>query len=351
MIEQLDLFKAQGVPSYGDAFTKRRTMDDPEVRDMMATLNATRDKMMQSPEFKALQAQWAREAEAAAEPLDLDDDENEHGEVIEARADEQVPAARTLHDIARDYWGLLFEFDAAMRATGNPPEHLEAGMKALEREANGGDTAIYGGRDRFPGPYRLRALVKWHARREGRLPMWGVKHQFRFTCRGMHVVAELGHYGLGMSLDQDRHRPGDPCWSDTGYRSFGSSLCGPRMAASPVEAARALLEAYIDQPRKGHEGGLGGQLKRWIPWAAKPWAERERERAKKPDDFNRPYDPAYRAKCPTMTPAEDRAAYWAEWEAETDSKAEEALAWMKARGVDPYELFPDCKPPAQAALL
>lgn len=66
MTAQLDLFRDQHVPSYGAEFTKRRDLDDPEVRGMMATLNETRDRMMQSPEFKALQDKWAREAEAKA---------------------------------------------------------------------------------------------------------------------------------------------------------------------------------------------------------------------------------------------------------------------------------------------
>lgn len=113
MTAQLDLFRDQHVPSYGAEFTKRRDIDDPEVRGMMATLNGTRDRMMQSPEFKALQDQWAREAEAkaphdqppshaqrwhqhaqetavaeaeaAAEQLDRDDDENERGELLPDR--------------------------------------------------------------------------------------------------------------------------------------------------------------------------------------------------------------------------------------------------------------------------
>jgi hypothetical protein len=113
MTAQLDLFKHQHVPSYGAGFAKQRSMDDPEVRGMMATLNDARDRMMQSPEFKALQDQWTRdaeakaphdqppshaqrwhlhaqetavaEAEAAAEQLDRDDDENERGELLPDR--------------------------------------------------------------------------------------------------------------------------------------------------------------------------------------------------------------------------------------------------------------------------
>lgn len=69
MTVQLDLFKDQRVPSYGAAFAKQRGMDDPDVRDMLAVCNDARDRMMASPEFKALQAQWKRDREAQADDL------------------------------------------------------------------------------------------------------------------------------------------------------------------------------------------------------------------------------------------------------------------------------------------
>jgi len=179
---------------------------------------------------------------------------------------------RPLQEIADEYWPLLVAYDAALRegrelavAAGRWKPELAEKMDELEREANHGSVAIHGGRRSYPGPYRLRSLVKWRARREGRLPMYGVESRWRFECRGMHVIADMKH-SLCFHLDPDKHRPGDPSFSSTGYRSFTGSECSAE-GETPEQWARRTLEAYIDNPKgKDGAGGLGGKLERWVPF-------------------------------------------------------------------------------------
>jgi hypothetical protein len=232
---------------------------------------------------------------------------------------------RSLHAIAAEYWPLLVAYDAALRegrelavAAGRWQPELAEQMDALEREANNGSVAIRGGRRSYPGPYRLRALVKWRARREGRLPMYGLEQKWRFECRGMHVIANTRHT-LDFTLDPDKHRPGDPSFSSTGYRSFSGAGCSSE-GETPEEWARRELEAYIDRPKgKDGMGGLGGKLERWAPFAIEYALNR------------RAGDRMFK---PTEDPDDDRHAHW-------NRLADEGEALIAATpGLDPYELFP-----------
>lgn len=493
MTAQLDLFKDQRVPSYGPDFTKQRSLDDPEVRGMMATLNEARDRMMQSPEFKALQAQGAKEGadgaqqndavepeaepdqpcacvdcgaegaeaefvlheiaggpvcpdcittrepccHACGEPLAtlsngraygrrfyLPDGklrcggcntaklaEKEQPELTAAEATDEARVAilaypfddelhrnrclfrirarlldrrnsemketrrakikigegwiaswarrtraRELAAIAADFYANAIEYDEAMR-TGAEPIMAEDDDHYCERtiwakradelleEANHGTSF---GQSVNRRPRRMLALAKWWARRDGRLPMWGIGSVWRLEQDGTHYVADTRIHGLSISIDRDRHRPGHPCHSSTGFRSFG----GPRDFNAVPDADHAetvaayvqrSLDRYLNAPKTKHGENLAGRRERWIPFEAEPWARRERDRAKTLKDGHAPYDPQYRVGHPTMKDPEERAQYWREFDRGANADAEKALEWMEARGVDPYALFPDVR--------
>lgn len=248
---------------------------------------------------------------------------------------------RPFTEIANDLWQLLDAYDHAIRAgDNNPKSTLWAQVDRLIYEANDGSSC---GSAVYRGPKRLWKAIRVRARAEKRMPMWGVPSRYRIECRGMHIVVDATN-GISMQLDPDHHRPGDLSFSETGYRSMsyhGISRKDGNLR-TPEETAVAILESYIDAPTKDHNG-RGGKLVRWIPWAAEPWARAQRERKK--------VDADYRLTHPAMTPEADRPAYWAEFDRKLAQEEAKALAWMQTRGVDPYELFPEFKRPAQPSLL
>lgn len=261
---------------------------------------------------------------------------------------------RPLAAIADDLWALLDGYDVARR-TGQPRDPLLwEKVDALVHEVNGG-TSFGSGVNRKPG--RLWKAIRIRARAEGRVPMWGVPGRFRLVVRGMHVIYDHGKFGPSFALDTDRHRPGDPSFSETGYRSFSgggdrSWHGGPDPFTWPPmtlqDYARGLLETYIDQPR-GNDGagGLGGYPVTYIPWQFTEWHRIERDRTKSKGTM---FDPAWQKDCPGMTPAKDRPAYWRKTLAEIEAKQADRLAEMRKMGVDPWKLFPDVAPPIQGSL-
>lgn len=229
--------------------------------------------------------------------------------------------ARPLAEIAEDLWALLDAYDRDVIA-GKPHDHERSCMiDELVYEANDG-TSFGSGVNR--GPKRLWTLIRWRARREGRLPMWGVPSRFRFTVRGMPVVADMRH-GLGLHIDEDRALPGDLCWSETGYRSmstwWGSTGLGG-IGMSQRQYAEHVLTSYIDGPRKTDgSGGLGGYPVIWRPYAMECWHRIQKAKAKGVPETN------------------DHVLKLAD------------LAVKKWWGrVDFYALFPDVAPPRQPTL-
>lgn len=241
----------------------------------------------------------------------------------------RITRHRPLEQIAAELWTVLDAYDRAIRA-GEPVEkHGRQLVDDYIAEAN--DGTMFGckaGRHDNPGPLRLWALVRWRARREGRLPMWGLPGVFRIECRGMHIVVTT-HYAYrrgstyaseGFHLDVDRHRPGDPSFSSTGYRSLGY---GPADGGdTPQAAAQRALEEFIDGPTK-HGSGLNGKLERWSPFVI--------EYALKRRMGDRMFQPH------SDDPEDDRHEHW-------NKLADEGEAWIARAGIsDPFELFPRMK--------
>lgn len=246
----------------------------------------------------------------------------------------EVTRCRSLDLIAADAWLLVDLYDRANRA-GEAMPRFHMAMDRLRAEANEGTT--FGLRVNR-GPARLLKMLRVRARREGRLPMWGITSKIRFQCRGMHIIADFD--GLSMRVDPMRHRPGDASFSSTGFRSFISTFQQGQhgQGQTPEDFARWVLESFIDAPAK-NGNGLGGKLERWIPWHAQEWARVERDRRGRDEA-------AYRRDYPAMTPADERPAYWAA----LDAKQTERHRQLLAEGIDLAALFPDLAPPPQAAL-
>ncbi|KPH59175.1 hypothetical protein [Novosphingobium sp. ST904] len=243
----------------------------------------------------------------------------------------KVSRARPLAEIADEAWQLLDAYDQAKRAGNHEYDpQLWAQLDLLNNEANNGTS--FGVRVNR-GPKRLMKALRVRARAESRLPMWGIPSRFRFECRGMHVLADTN--GLSMRLDADRHRPGDLSFSGTGYRSFQpcSRPITSIAVTTPEEWARGVLEAYIDGPTKDG-AGRGGKLERWIPWEAEQWIRARTDR-----------------RLGEAAQEEGRDCWQTRKMPEYDAQEAKALAWMQLRGIDPFALFPDEVPPAQAALL
>lgn len=263
--------------------------------------------------------------------------------LIEASAVElqhAVTRARPLAEIADDAWDLVDRYDRAMRE-GTKMEGFHLAFDRLKIEANQGTSF---GVLVHEGPRRLMRMLLVRAGRAGRLPMWGLRQKFRLVVRGMHVVVDNG-FGLGFHLDETKAKPGSPCWSETGYRSFGGSREEmdpvPGQGLTPEGWAQGILERYIDQPKgKDGAGGLGGQLIAWYPHCVREWHQAASTVAGSPK----------RDMWEHLGKAE-QAAIWAK----VDARIAKAEAECRAIGVDPRTVYPDLarklKPQVQAALL
>lgn len=269
--------------------------------------------------------------------------ERQPGE-LEERAAEQITATReAFWQIVDEAWHAIDRFDRLMRTSGSAAA-LESGALAEFEDcrlaANDGENF---GLHVNVGPRRLMKALRVRARAAGRWPMWGLQGKFRFDWRGLTMVANFGWLGPSISLDTDRHAPGTLCHSSTGYRSFLRGLSFvPEGVGSPEDYVRSLLDGYLAAPAK-NGNGLGGKLKRYVPWWMDSWRQANRDLAR--------LTPEYEAACPGMTPAEDRPGYWADWKSKARVRIIEAEARMHARGIDPHQFFPETAPPRQAALL
>jgi hypothetical protein len=213
---------------------------------------------------------------------------------------------RSFAAVAADAWTVADEYDRLCRS-GDNEQRRKALCDALDElmiEANGGTSF---GVKAYNGPKRLMKALRVRARADKRWPMWGLEGRFRFQWRGLTMIHET-RWG-GFHLDTDRHRPGTLCHSSTGYRS-GTGLSGG-FGCSPEESAARALDRYVDGPT-AHGQGLGGKLEAYQPW----WISDYREQVRRLADTT----PEYRRDHPAMTPAEERPAYWAKWEAEVRAK-------------------------------
>lgn len=270
---------------------------------------------------------------------------------------------RSLETLASEYYANAIEYDEAMR-TGAQPIIAENDSghycartiwqkraDELMAEANFGTSF---GQSVNRRPQRMLTLVRWWARRDGRLPMWGVGSKWRIEMEGTHYIIDTRRFGLSVELDRDKHQPGHPCHSSTGYRSFTGGrdfefFPEPDNPGTVEQWARNRLDTYLNGAKTKHGDNLAGKRERWIPFEAEPWARQQRDKARTLADGLAPYDPEYRLGHPAMIKPEDRAEYWRDFDTKANAAASRALAWMEARGVDPYELFPDIE--RQEALL
>lgn len=320
---------------------RRMNLPQPELRDSEASAAAiaqmqSLDWMDDGHRFRALY--WLRKRLDAVRDGGYSAKEKQALKARKIEAEDvagiwPITRDRPLAEIAGDLWQLLDAYDHDRRAgVRGFDRDMWDKVRLLEEEANCGTSfGVVVNR----GPKRLWKAIRVRARAERRLPMWGVPSTFRFECRGMHIIATTA--GLAMRLDGDKHRAGDPSFSSTGYRSF-QPMARPDSATpahTPEEWMRGVLEAYIDQPRKAdHGGGLGGKLTRWVPWQADNWLRARNDR-----------------RVGEKAIAEGKECYQAERVDQYRQDEAEALAWMQARGIDPYTLFPDQAPPAQENLL
>jgi hypothetical protein len=229
-------------------------------------------------------------------------------------------APRSFAAVAADAWTVADEYDRLCRDPNADAKRRSALGDALDElmiEANGGTSF---GVKAYNGPKRLMKALRVRARAEQRWPMWGVEGRFRFTWRGLTMIASTRWTCI--SLDSDRHRPGTLCHSSTGFRSFSGR--GFPLGGSPEEGARALLDKFVDGPTK--DGiGLGGKLEPYQPW----WMQDYAENVRRLKDTT----PDYRAEHPAMTPEAERPAYWAKWEADLRAKIADAEARAAALGI------------------
>lgn len=239
---QLDLFAAQGVASYGDQFDHRKTRID----------RSTGERIQRAPD--------------------------------EQVPDEQVPGAKVLGV------GRLIDRERGTYHPLTKPGTLGDDRPHWFTRAwqHGGQVLAY---PDTPPPIELK-------------------------MDGMDMVICFG-FGFGVYAASP---PGSPFISDTGFRSFAHAS-----TTQPQEIWQ-IIRDFIDAPPKDGNG-LGGQLKRWVPHQARAWSEFQSRKAM-----------GWYGKAPQCLDIDEQ-------------RAQEARAWMEQRGLDPYALFPDCKPPAQGALL
>lgn len=253
---------------------------------------------------------------------------DEKGKVIKidaARVEywHRIARARPLAVLAEELWPLLLQLNSS---DGQPLEAdkekswqsvVHVKIDELLAEANGDPCGIKGGRRDYPGPYRLLVLMKWRARREGRLPMYGLEQRFRLEVRGMHCIVST-KYGMSVNIDRDRHQPGDRFISSTGYRSFtGARDATHGDGMSWPDYARALIETHIDKPKA--KDGMGGKLERWKPTAVEYALKR-------------------RAQLEVFATGKESDNHW-------NRLADEGERLIAAGGFDPYELFPELDRP------
>lgn len=258
----------------------------------------------------------AQQQAAAARRLDRDDVQMAY----------RTAFPRPFDDLADEAWQVVSEYDRLCRDPRDfdaRKHELRCALDALMREANAGTS--FGVRVN-PGPKRLMKALRVRARAEKRLPMWGVKGRFRFQWRGLTMIGTTGT-GFSIQLDTDRHAPGTPCHSSTGYRSF-IALDEPRnVGGTPQDYAAATLDAYTDSPRRNDGGGgLGGNLVPWWPWCVETLRSCRR-------DYD--YGPEW----------------WAEHGAKVEARAAEAEAKVRAMGLDPDVVAPWPAKKQQGALL
>ncbi len=115
--------------------------------------------------------------------------------------------------------------------------------------------------------------------------------------------------------------PGALFWSETGFRSFGVTSTDP-------ERVRAIVETYIDAPKKNGLG-CGGQLVKWWPLWILSWCQnRTRDLEWNRDEVWTQWGPERHAECWNNHDAEQLAA----------------LERMKAEGIDPDEVVASHRP-------
>jgi hypothetical protein len=241
--------------------------------------------------------------------------------------------------VAADAWTVVDEYDRLCRSPdggdGSRRHALNCALDELFVEANGGDTC---GTGVFHGPKRLRKALRVRARAEKRWPMWGVEGRFRFDWRGLTMICET-RWG-GIHLDTDRHPIGTLCHSSTGFRSFSGD--GGPLGCSPQESKARMLDTYVDGSTKDGMG-LGGKLETYVPW----WIDHYRQAL----EYQQRADANYRAECPGMTPADERPAYWVNYDAKFAEQQADAERKAAAAGIDLGDFIPALKAKRQGSLL
>lgn len=137
--------------------------------------------------------------------------------------------------------------------------------------------------------------------------------------RGMPMVISFG-YGFSVHAVE---KWGSEFISNTGYRSFAGLHLGG-FGPDAVDEIRAVLDAFIDGPRK-NGNGLGGKLERWWPHEVQQWQQAI----------------SWGLRC-------DRSEVWTQWGperhreawADHDAKIQANLDWMRAHGIDPDDVGP-----------